>query len=70
MFLPHRKHTYGPPRPVTVDTAMGDKDHEEREVGGSEETLRVGGGGTEFISGFEGSQASPVTVIALFFICI
>jgi hypothetical protein len=34
MFVPHRKHTYGPLRPVTGKNS--DYEEEEREVGSSE----------------------------------
>jgi hypothetical protein len=52
MFVPHRKHTYGPPRPVTEKSSM----KREKWVVVKDTT----GGGREFIIGFEGSQALPV----------
>jgi hypothetical protein len=39
---------------------MKNEDYEEREVGGSERHYR---GGTEFIIGFEGSQALPFVLL-------
>jgi hypothetical protein len=50
MFVPHRRHMYGPLRPVA--------DYGEREK--KWVILRDTTEGTQFIIGFEGSQALPV----------
>jgi hypothetical protein len=56
MFVPNRKHTYIPYRPVTGKRRKREKREREKWVVVRETAV---GWGEEFIIGFEGSQVVP-----------